>query len=228
MKVFIYIVIVLFAKVSFAQSDTASLQNRPEVFTVVEEMPEFPGGTSQMMKFIQINSIYPLSMKERGIGGKVFVKFIINELGEVKDIKVIKSSGSKVLDDEAKTMMSYMPKWNPGKQNGNPVSVYYNLPVSYGLAEPYFVFNSNNQNTDYLSARSNIEEWKYDDALEKLNKIPEQESLDVLYTKAVIYFRKKFIKASCSCFTKIDDLYGADTGLIINNAKKFKKDYCSN
>lgn len=219
---------VLFAKVSLAQSDTVILQNKPEAYTVVEEMPEFPGGTSQMMKFIQINSIYPLSMMERGIGGKVFIKFIINEIGEMKDVQVIKSSGSKVLDDEAKTMMSFMPKWKPGKQNGIPVSVYYNLPVSYGLAEPYFVFNSNNQNIDYLSAKSNIEEWKYDAALEKLNKMPEQESLDVLYTKAVIYYRKKFIKASCSCFTKIDDLFGADNGLIINNTKKFKKEYCSN
>lgn len=214
----------MFAKVSLGQGD--SIKN--EIFTIVEEMPEFPGGTSQMMKFIQINSRYPISMKEKSIGGKVFLKFIVNEQGDLKDINVIKSSGAKELDEEAKIMMSYMPKWKPGKQNGEAVSVYFNIPVSYSLAEPYFVFNSNNQDPNYLSAKMYIEGWKYDKALDKLNKMLEQESLDVLYTKAIIFYKKNQIKEACLYFTKIEELFGSDNSVIINNAKKFKKEYCSN
>ena len=61
----------------------------------------------------------------------------------MKDVTVLKSSGIKELDEEAKIMMGYMPKWKPGKQSGKEVPVYFNLPVSYGLGDPYFIFNVN-------------------------------------------------------------------------------------
>ncbi|MES2763330.1 MAG: energy transducer TonB [Bacteroidota bacterium] len=233
MKFFSYIFLFLFAEISFAQKDSSALDGHalsqePEIFTVVEEMPEFPGGTQQMMKFIQINSRYPQSMKEKSIGGKVFLKFVVNETGVVKDVVVLKSSGVKELDEEAKIMMSYMPKWKPGKQNGKEVSVYFNIPVSYGLGEPYFMFNISNKNADYLAAKTNLEKGDISSALANLKKAEDQTDVDILYTSGVIYSLKKNNKDACVCYSKINELYGTSNNKIVSNAKEYQQKYCTN
>lgn len=219
----------LFAEVSLAQETIPNKDNAvPEVYTVVEEMPEFPGGTQQMMKFIQINSRYPISVKEKNIGGKVFLNFIVKEDGSLTNIKTIKSSGNKELDQEAIVMMGFMPKWKPGKQNGKEVSVIYNLPVSYGLDTPYFVFNPNNHDENYLAAKNYIEKADIKSALKNLKNIENQNGLDVLYCTSVIKYSQGEINDACLLFAKIDEIFGSDSGLIINNSKKYKEKYCSN
>lgn len=233
MKVFVYIFLFLSVKVSFAQkkdsiNDHALTQEKPEIFTVVEEMPEFPGGMQQMMKFIQINSIYPNSIKEKNIGGKVFLKFVVSETGEVKDVTVLKSSGVKELDNEAKLMMSYMPKWKPGKQSGKEVPVYFNLPVSYGLGDPYFIFNSNSKNAVYLEAKTNLEKGDISSALANLKKAEDQSDVDVLYTMGVIYSMRKKNDDACLMYKKINELYGSSNNTIVNNAKSYQQKYCAN
>lgn len=222
-------------KVSFSQKDSAIVidnhaltQSKPEIFTVVEEMPEFPGGAHQMMKFIQINSQYPQAIKEKSIGGKVFLKFVVTELGEVKDVTVLKSSGVKELDEEAKLMMSYMPKWKPGKQNGINVPVFFNLPVSYGLGEPYFMFNVNNKNAEYIAAKNNLENGDINSALSNLKKAEDQSDVDILYTTGVIYSLKKKNDDACILYKKINELYGSSNNKIISNAKEYQQKYCSN
>jgi TonB family protein len=220
--------------ISFSQKDSSSIDNhaltqgKPEIFSVVEEMPEFPGGAKQMMKFIQINSIYPQSMKEKNIGGKVFLKFVVTETGEVKDVIVLKSSGVKELDEEAKIMISYMPKWKPGKQSGKEVPVFFNLPVSYGLGAPYFLFNVNNKSAEYLAAKTNLEEGDISSALTNLKKAEDQSDVDILYTSGVIYSLKKNNKDACVCYTKINELYGTSNNKIVSNAKEYQQKYCSN
>lgn len=104
-----------------------------DVFTLVEEMPEFSGGQSEMVKFIQTNLVYPKKGQKKGWEGKVFLKFIIDETGKVVDPKVLKSTGHQILDDEALRVISLMPNWKPGKQNGKEVRVYYNLPINFTL-----------------------------------------------------------------------------------------------
>jgi TonB family protein len=232
-KFLVYIFLFLFAEFSFAQKDSSSdnhalTQGKPEIFSIVDEMPEFPGGPQQMMKFIQINSRYPQSVKEKSIGGKVFLKFIVAETGEVKDVAVLKSSGVKALDEEAKAMMSYMPKWKPGKQNGKEVPVYFNLPVSYGLADPYFLFNINNTNPEYLAAKTNLEKGDISSALTNLKKAEDQSDVDVLYTSGVIYSLKKNSKEACACYAKINELYGTGNNKIVSNAKEYQQKYCTN
>lgn len=98
-----------------------------------EEMPEYPGGMPAMMAFIQENIQYPEEAKEAQIEGRVFCTFIIDKSGKVTEVKVAKSSGTQCLDDEAVRVVSLMPDWKPGMNEGEPVSVIYTIPISFLL-----------------------------------------------------------------------------------------------
>jgi len=112
----------------------AEINNGNLIFTVVEHMPEFPGGPMEMMKHIQKNIVYPHSAKERAVSGKCFLKFVINKEGELSDIEILKGiSKCPECDAEAIRVVKTMPKWKPGTQNGNPVSVFFNLPINFQL-----------------------------------------------------------------------------------------------
>ncbi|MDF2447616.1 MAG: TonB family protein [Bacteroidota bacterium] len=105
-----------------------------EVFTLVEEMPEFPGGPIQMMKFVQSNIVLPNVVKEKGIVGKCFLKFVVGDEGEVRDVEVVKGvPGCPECDNEAIRVVTLMPKWRPGTQNGKAVPVFFNLPINFQL-----------------------------------------------------------------------------------------------
>jgi periplasmic protein TonB len=104
----------------------------PETFIVVEEMPEFIGGTSAMAKFIQSNLQYPTDARELGLGGKCFLKFVVSGSGEISNVEVLKGvPGCAACDKEAIRVIKNMPHWKGGKQNGRPVNVYYNLPINF-------------------------------------------------------------------------------------------------
>ena len=104
----------------------------PQVYTVVEQMPEFPGGTAKLMEYMQKNIVYPQDAVEGGIEGRVFVRFIVDPEGFVKDVTVMRGA-APALDKEALRVVKSMPKWFPGMQNGKKVSTYYNLPVVFKL-----------------------------------------------------------------------------------------------
>jgi protein TonB len=101
-------------------------------FTIVEQMPEFPGGTESMMKFIASNVKYPAMARETGISGNVFVSFVVNKNGEISNVKVLRGIGGGC-DEEAIRVVRSMPAWIPGKQNGKPVPVQFNLPIKFVL-----------------------------------------------------------------------------------------------
>lgn len=106
----------------------------PEIFTVVEEMPEFPGGVAEMAKFIQKNLQYPTMAREAGLSGKCFLKFVVNGSGTISDVTVLKGvPGCPECDKEAIRVVKAMPSWKGGKQNGRPVNVYYNLPINFRI-----------------------------------------------------------------------------------------------
>ena len=113
-------------KVSHYDNDT--------IFSVCEEMPEFPGGTEKFMEYLSSNIKYPEEAKEKGISGRVFIQFVIEKDGSVTNVKVMKGIGA-LCDDEAVRVVKSMPKWKPGKQKGKPVRVNYILPVSFKLDE---------------------------------------------------------------------------------------------
>lgn len=103
-----------------------------EIFTVVESMPEFPGGMGELMKFLAQNIKYPPLAKESGIQGRVFINFVVEPTGLISNVKVLRGIGGGC-DEEAVRVVASMPKWKPGKQRGKNVRVSYNLPVKFTL-----------------------------------------------------------------------------------------------
>ena len=101
-----------------------------DIFQVVEDMPQFPGGSVQ--KWISKNVKYPMIAQENNIQGKVFVQFVIEKEGSVSDVKVARSVDPS-LDKEAIRVVKAMPKWKPGKQRGKPVRVSYTVPINFQL-----------------------------------------------------------------------------------------------
>ncbi|MCA1763438.1 MAG: energy transducer TonB [Cryomorphaceae bacterium] len=103
-----------------------------QVFSIVEEMPSFPGGDEALLKFLGKNIKYPAIAKDAGIQGTVYVTFVVDEKGNVNDVKVLRSIGGGT-DEEAIRVVESMPKWKPGKQRGKAVKVQYNLPIRFTL-----------------------------------------------------------------------------------------------
>lgn len=103
-----------------------------EIFEVVEEMPEFPGGPAEMMKFLSNSIRYPTIAQENGTQGRVIVQFVVNSDGSIVDATVVRSV-DPFLDKEALRVINSMPKWKAGKQRGKAVRVKYTLPVMFRL-----------------------------------------------------------------------------------------------
>ena len=102
------------------------------VYMVCEEMPEFPGGMMECMKFLGNNIKYPAEAQEKGIEGRVIVQFIVEKDGSITNAKVVRGIHPS-LDAEALRVTSIMPKWKPGKQKGETVSVRFTIPISFKL-----------------------------------------------------------------------------------------------
>ena len=102
------------------------------LYTLVEERPRFPGGDTAMFKFLRENIKYPAKARRKGIMGKVFIAFIVENTGKVTDIKLLRGV-SKEIDEEALRVIKLMPDWIPGKQNGRAVNVQQTLPINFTL-----------------------------------------------------------------------------------------------
>lgn len=103
-----------------------------EVFNEVDEMPEYPGGAEELYKYIGSNITYPEQAKNDGIQGRVFVTFVVECDGSITDAQVLRGIGGGC-DEEALRVVNAMPKWTPGKKEGEVVRVQYNLPVIFKL-----------------------------------------------------------------------------------------------
>jgi TonB family protein len=105
---------------------------REEPYTAVQEMPKFPGGESALLEHIFKNLKYPAQSQKSGMQGKVYIRITISEDGSVKDPTIMRSLDT-YCDKEAIRVMNSLPKWNPGKQNGKSVPVYYVIPIEFKL-----------------------------------------------------------------------------------------------
>lgn len=103
-----------------------------QVFFIVEEMPEFPGGDLALRKFIANAIKYPVIAQENGIQGKVYVTFVVGADGRVRDAKIARGVDPS-LDKEALRVIMSLPRWKPGKQRGKPVNVSYTVPINFVL-----------------------------------------------------------------------------------------------
>jgi TonB family protein len=105
-----------------------------EVFVVVEEMPHYPGGDTEMMKFIYENIKYPEIAKTNNIQGRVILRFCVTYKGKIDQISILKGIDPS-LDAEAMRVVGILPQWTPGKQGGKPVNVWYSLPINFQLKQ---------------------------------------------------------------------------------------------
>lgn len=103
-----------------------------EIFMIVEEMPEFPGGTEALQKYLAQSVRYPVIAQENGIQGRVYIQFVINQNGEVTNATILRGVDPS-LDREALRVVEAMPKWKPGKQRNRPVRVSYTVPINFVL-----------------------------------------------------------------------------------------------
>lgn len=122
---------VLKAKEVIAQPEPPK-EEEQKVFDVVEEMPSFPGGQAELMKYLHDNIRYPVVAEENGVQGRVILTFVVERNGSITDIKVVKPVDPS-LDKEAIRVVKGMPHWIPGKQNGSSVRVKFTLPVIFRL-----------------------------------------------------------------------------------------------
>ncbi len=111
---------------------SGELPAEEQVFFIVEEMPEYPGGEDALRKFISSAVDYPEIAQEKGIQGKVYVTFVVSADGSVKNAKIARGV-DPVLDKEALRVVNTMPRWQPGKQRGKDVNVSYTVPISFVL-----------------------------------------------------------------------------------------------
>jgi TonB family protein len=119
-----------------SSQQTKSIQEAKEdvIFIKVEEMPEFPGGDVERIRFIQNNLVYPPSAREEGLGGQVIVGFIVEPDGSITDVKILRGV-AKILDDEAIRVVKLMPKWKSGIQRNKPVRVIYQMPITFTITK---------------------------------------------------------------------------------------------
>lgn len=114
------------AEIEIVESD------EEEVFMVVEDMPEFPGGTAGLLEYLRANIRYPAGCRENNIQGRVLISFVVEKDGSIVEPEVVKSVDEE-LDAEALRVVRNMPKWKPGTQRGKPVRVKYTVPVNFRL-----------------------------------------------------------------------------------------------
>jgi protein TonB len=107
-------------------------EDENKIFTVVEQQPEFQGGLEAMMNFIRKNMRYPASARRMGVDGTVYVSFVVSKDGSISEVKTVRGISAD-LDQEALRVVSIMPPWKPGKQNGKPVFVRFVLPIKFKL-----------------------------------------------------------------------------------------------
>ena len=101
---------------------------------MVEQKPEFPGGEAAMYKWLSDHINYPVAAAEEGVQGRVVVEFVVSKTGNVENVRVLRGR-HPALDKEATRLVKSMPKWQPGRNNGQPVKVTYTLPITFKLQE---------------------------------------------------------------------------------------------
>jgi len=130
----IAILVLIKSTIGFSQQATADSAKNNSVFSFVEQMPQFPGGQEALMEFLESNLQYPDSARHNDVEGRVVANFIVSEDGSISDAKIVRGLGHGC-DEEVLRVISIMPKWVPGRQNGKPVKVYFNLPVTFKLSD---------------------------------------------------------------------------------------------
>ena len=108
-------------------------EDRETIRTFVDIMPSYPGGEGALMKYLHDNTKYPQMAIENGVEGKIFVQFVVDWEGNIRDVQTTGAHKGAGLEEEAMRVVKKMPRWKPGKQNGQAVTVRFNLPISFSI-----------------------------------------------------------------------------------------------
>ena len=122
----------LYSSAPITLANDSTRPKKDDVYTAVEVMPQFPGGEKALLKYIASNLKYPVQSQENKVEGKVYIRFIVTEKGNITKVAVMRSL-DQYCNEEALRVIKEMPKWTPGKQNGKNVSVYYVIPIKFKL-----------------------------------------------------------------------------------------------
>ena len=216
--------------VAYKQDGTSEIikqRERAEIYTITEMQAEFPGGVSEMFKFIQNNIKYPEFARKSLLGGKTFLKFVVNEDGIISNVEIIKGTGNDEMDEEAVRVVKLMPRWKPANMTGRDVKCYFNLPISYSFAEPFYTYNSFSKNEQYLKIAKLIFGGKASDAYFLVKDMEDNETdVDFLYNKAVLYYSYTNKNKSCKYFKKVTEIADQNNS-IYKNSLKFYNQYCN-
>lgn len=132
MKNLLFILLLILPFVGYSQHDSKKDSTDKRVYTSVDVMPEFPGGEAEMYKYISKNIKYPKDARRKKIQGRVFLNFVVSEVGEITQAKVLRGL-YKSIDEEALRVINNMPNWKPGTHNGKAVKVNFNIPLNFKL-----------------------------------------------------------------------------------------------
>lgn len=122
----------IFGLTAVSAQKTVVAQKNQQVFDVVEQMPEYPGGIQALFEYLQQNVKYPEDAEKQKIEGRVIATFVVETDGSINNVEVAKPAFPS-LDAEAVRVLSAMPKWNPGMQSGKVVRVKYTVPINFSL-----------------------------------------------------------------------------------------------
>lgn len=115
------------------QSDNSKkTKNDEQIFNFIEKYPQFPGGDSALIEYIKANLTYPTEAMEKGIEGTVIIQFVVEKDGSITNVIVTQSIGGGC-DEEAVRVIKSLPKWEPGMQKGQPIRVYFTIPIEFVL-----------------------------------------------------------------------------------------------
>ena len=129
MKKLLFILMLCFTALTTAGAQQSE-KPHGKVYDVVEVMPQFPGGQGELMKYLRNNIKYPAEAQKNKIEGRVIVGFVVDKKGRVVN-PMVERSVHPLLDAEALRVIKRMPKWKPGRVNGEPVNVKYRLPITF-------------------------------------------------------------------------------------------------
>ena len=130
MKFTLFLLLLIMAMPLSAQTEGGTDNEPVYNMAMVQQQPKFPGGASEMYKWLGNNIKYPEKAKKEGVRGKVIVDFVITKTGKTDKVRVVRGL-HPALDEEAMRVIKAMPAWTPGKQNGQPVNVSYTLPITF-------------------------------------------------------------------------------------------------
>ena len=125
-------IVVMYGVQRLKHNATQAIGNDDTVYRSVEQMPQFPGGEAELMKYLKSHINYPPKAAKNNIEGSVIVQFVVKKDGSIGEVKVLRSV-EKDLDKEAVRVVKSLPKFTPGRHDGQAVSVWYTLPVSFKL-----------------------------------------------------------------------------------------------